>query len=114
MLSVAFEMFRQLPPPTPQRRHWYEKSIGVDPDQVPGSAFSVCPSCAVPEMVGGEVLLGAVAVDAPADLLSPTSAAVASSPQTTAAGTSLEIRFSCKRMTSSSGVVALPSRTFPG
>src|SRR5947207_15793245 len=98
MLSVAFEMFRQLPPPTPQRRHWYEKSIGVDPDHVPGSAFSVCPSCAVPEIVGGDVLLGAAAVDAPADLLRPTSTAVTIRPTTTNAPTSLELRFRCKRI----------------
>ncbi len=31
------------------------------PLQLPGSAVSVCPSRAVPEMVGGEVLLNAAA-----------------------------------------------------
>ena len=33
--------------------------IGVVPDQLPGEAESVCPSCAVPEIVGGEVFTGA-------------------------------------------------------
>ena len=32
------------------------------PDQVPGSAVSVCPCCAVPETVGGDVFTGATAV----------------------------------------------------
>src|SRR5205809_780926 len=34
------------------------------PDQVPRSAVSVCPTSAVPEMVGGEVFDGAVALAA--------------------------------------------------
>src|SRR6266700_4523173 len=96
MLSVAFEMLRQLPPPDPHRRHWYEKSIGVEPDQVPGSAFNVCPSWAVPEIVGGEVLLGAVAAAAPADRVSPTKTAATARAITTAAAAMLGFRWSFK------------------
>ncbi len=33
----------------------------MDPDQLPGSAVRVWPSLAVPEMVGGEVLLTGIA-----------------------------------------------------
>jgi hypothetical protein len=33
--------------------------IGWVPDQVPGSAVSVWPTCGVPEIVGGDVLTGA-------------------------------------------------------
>src|ERR671933_411152 len=35
--------------------------MGAVPLQVPGSAVSVCPSCGLPEMVGGDVFAGAVA-----------------------------------------------------
>src|SRR5579885_1837680 len=97
MLSVALAMFRQLPPAGPQRRHWYEKSIGVEPVQVPGSAFSVCPSCAVPEMVGGLVLFGAAAAAAPAGPLRPTTAAAAARQTTSAAPRSLGLRGNIKR-----------------
>jgi hypothetical protein len=34
--------------------------IGCVPDQLPRSAVSVWPSCAVPEIVGAAVLVGAV------------------------------------------------------
>src|SRR6476659_9395709 len=113
MLSVAFEMFRQLAPPAPQRRHWYVKSIGVDPDHVPGSAFRVCPSTAEPEIVGGDVFDGAAALRASAGLVRPTNAAVAASTTTTVAPTSLDMRWSFK------GIDLLESgnalvRTFPG
>jgi hypothetical protein len=55
---------RQFPPPPPQRRHWYSKVMGVDPDQLPVDALSVCPTAAVPEIVGGDVLVGAAWVEA--------------------------------------------------
>ena len=42
-----------------QRRHWYAYAIGCVPDQLPGLALSVCPACAVPEIVGSAVLVGA-------------------------------------------------------
>src|SRR5579859_4487652 len=112
MLSVAFGMFRQLPPAGPHRRHWYEKSIGVEPVHVPGSAFSVWPSCAVPEIVGGEVLFGAAADAAPADLVRPTDAAVAARPTTSAAPRSLGVRWSFKRIDLLRVLMVLP-RTFP-
>src|SRR5690349_19643256 len=102
MLSVALAMFRQLAPPVPHRRHWYEKSIGVEPVHVPGSAFRVWPSCAVPEIVGGEVLFGAAAAAAPAERVRPTTAAVAARPTTSAVPTSLDMRGSFKRIASSS------------
>src|ERR671932_2048111 len=35
--------------------------MGAVPLQLPGSAVSVWPSCALPEMVGGDVFAGAVA-----------------------------------------------------
>jgi hypothetical protein len=41
-----------------QRRHWYENVIGCVPLQVPFEALSVCPSCAVPVIVGGAVFDG--------------------------------------------------------
>ena len=41
------------------RRHWYAYEIGCVPDHEPGSAVNVWPTCAVPEMVGAAVLLGA-------------------------------------------------------
>src|SRR5438105_14396591 len=98
MLSVACEMFLQLAPPGPHRRHWYEKSIGVEPVHVPGSAFSVWPSWAVPEIVGGDVLFGAAAAAAPACLVRPTNAAVTARPTTSAAPRSLGVRWSVKRI----------------
>src|SRR5579859_8032396 len=98
MLSVALAMFLQLPPAGPQRRHWYEKSIGVEPVHVPGSAFSVWPSWAVPEIVGGEVLLGAAADAAPACMVRPMNAAVTARPTTSAAPRSLGVRWSFKRI----------------
>src|SRR5438045_4608077 len=45
-------------------RHWYVNvGVGV-PVHVPLSAFRSSPTCAFPEIVGGEVLLGATAVRA--------------------------------------------------
>jgi hypothetical protein len=32
--------------------------IGFDPVQVPGDAVRVCPTCVLPEIVGGEVFAG--------------------------------------------------------
>src|SRR5919202_7117872 len=52
--------------------------MGAVPLQLPGSAVSVCPSCAVPEIVGAAVLAGAAgaavttAVWAEPALLEPT------------------------------------------
>src|SRR6476646_9338701 len=112
MLSVAFEMFRQLLPPVPQRRHWYVKSIGVDPDHVPGSAFRVCPSTAEPEIVGGDVFDGAAALRASAGLVRPTNAAITASPTTSVAPRSLDMRWNFKRIDLLESGVAL--RTFPG
>ena len=52
----------QLPPFLSQRWYWYEYDVGL-PVQSPWSAVRVDPSCAVPLIVGGVVLLGA-ALDA--------------------------------------------------
>jgi hypothetical protein len=41
-----------------QRCHLYENVIGVDPDHAPSFAVRVCPSAAVPPIVGGDVLDG--------------------------------------------------------
>ena len=90
-------MSLQLAPLESQRRHWYAKVIGWVPLHAPGLAVSVCPTVAVPEIVGGDVLPGGddagcttgvaadVAVAAPAELVavtatrkvSPTSSLVA-------------------------------------
>jgi hypothetical protein len=48
----------QLPPRESQRCHWYAY-VTPTPDHVPGLAVSVCPSCAVPEIVGNDVFEGA-------------------------------------------------------
>ena len=56
---VAPEMFEQLLPLEWQRCQWYENVIGVEPDHVPLEAVSVCPSLAVPEIVGRDVFAGA-------------------------------------------------------
>src|SRR5262249_40060774 len=45
-------------------RHWNVNVGAGVPVQVPGSAFRSSPTCALPEIVGGEVLLGATAVRA--------------------------------------------------
>ena len=39
--------------------------IGCVPLHVPGPAVSVCPCCAVPAIVGGEVFAGGVGVKTP-------------------------------------------------
>src|SRR5919108_3214802 len=49
----------------PQRCHWYAYAIGAVPDHEPGDAVRVCPCCAVPEIVGGEVFAGGADVVAP-------------------------------------------------
>jgi hypothetical protein len=51
-----------------QRIHWYVNVIGDVPDQAPGFPVSVSPTRCVPEIVGGDVFLGAaVAADGSAD-----------------------------------------------
>src|SRR6185312_521972 len=52
----------QLPPFLSQRWYWYEYEVGL-PVHWPWSAVRVDPSCAVPLIVGGVVLVGA-ALDA--------------------------------------------------
>ena len=47
----------EAPPSAPQRTHWYANVIGLAPAQVPAPAVSVCPCCAVPEIVGSAVFL---------------------------------------------------------
>src|SRR5512143_2613440 len=53
-------MFEHLSPPELQRCQRKVKLIGVEPDQEPVEAVSVPPPDAPPEIVGGEVLAGAV------------------------------------------------------
>jgi hypothetical protein len=55
-------MSTQPAPPESQRRHWYEYDSGWTPVQLPGDAVSVCPSCALPVIVGGDTFTGAAAV----------------------------------------------------
>src|SRR5262249_45497887 len=62
---VAPVMFAQFRPFASQRRHTYVKVIGVVPSHVPAVAVSSCPTVSVPVIVGGAVLLGAVAVTGP-------------------------------------------------
>ena len=59
--AVAPAMFEQLVPPLVQRRHWKAYEIGAVPVQAPVDAVSVCPSVAVPEIVGGAVFAGGAA-----------------------------------------------------
>jgi hypothetical protein len=62
-------MLEQLPPFGPQRRHWYEKVIGVVPFHEPELAVSTEPTVAVPLIVGGDEFVGAAspaAVEKPA------------------------------------------------
>jgi hypothetical protein len=51
-------MSMQFAPAVSHLRHWYAYEIGCVPDQAPGSAVNVSPSCAVPEIVGTEVFAG--------------------------------------------------------
>ncbi len=51
-------------PSASQRCHWYSKSIGSVPVQVPGSTVTVPPSAGVPVTLGGTVLTGGSAVTA--------------------------------------------------
>ena len=52
-------MSTQFVPSASQRCHWYSKSIGAVPSQVPVSAVSVSPSSTVPVMTGTTVSSGA-------------------------------------------------------
>src|SRR2546421_3482644 len=56
--AVAPEMSEQFAPAASQRCHWYVKLIGALPVQVPLAAVSVCPSWAVPLIVGATVFAG--------------------------------------------------------
>jgi hypothetical protein len=56
--TVAPEIATQLFPPESQRCQLYAYERAV-PDQLPGLAVSVCPCCAVPETIGGDVFVGA-------------------------------------------------------
>jgi hypothetical protein len=56
--AVAPVTSTQLLPSVLQRRHWYAYEIGVDPDQMPGDAVSVCPSWVVPVIVGAVLFAG--------------------------------------------------------
>jgi hypothetical protein len=51
-------MSEQLSPLLSQRRHWYANATGSVETQDPVEAVSVLPSCDVPPIAGGEVLLG--------------------------------------------------------
>jgi len=61
VFSVAPLMVAQLPPVRSQRRQTYVNAIGCAPTQTPAFAVSVCPTCGVPEIVGGLVFRGAPA-----------------------------------------------------
>src|SRR5262245_6467660 len=54
-------MSEQLAPFALQRCHWYANEIGFVPVQLPGSECMTSPRSVVPEIVGGDVLLGAAA-----------------------------------------------------
>jgi hypothetical protein len=62
VLVVAPVIDVQVAPLASHRRHWYVYVTGAVPVQVPVVAVSVCPSCAVPEIVGNEVFAGATPV----------------------------------------------------
>ena len=64
MEPVAPAMSEQFAPAASQRRHWYVKLIGVLPVHVPSPAVSVCPSWAVPLIVGATVFAGGTAATA--------------------------------------------------
>ena len=51
-------MSEQFAPLASQRRHWYVNVSGCWPTQVPLFAVSVCPTCGVPDTVGGTVFRG--------------------------------------------------------
>ena len=51
-------MSEQLPPLESHRRHAYVNVSGCWPTQVPLLAVSVCPTCGVPDTVGGAVFRG--------------------------------------------------------
>jgi hypothetical protein len=51
----------QLPPLVSQRNHRYSARIGSALFHVPVLELNVCPSCAVPEMIGGDTSDGATA-----------------------------------------------------
>jgi hypothetical protein len=57
---VAPAIAPQFAPALSQRLHSNAKLMGVGPDHDPVLATSVWPFAAVPEIVGGEVLRGAV------------------------------------------------------
>src|SRR6476469_162636 len=64
-------MLTQLLPPPLQRSHWYAYERG-ELLHVPSPAVSVCPTVAVPLIVGGAVLTGAASTDAwPAPTAAP-------------------------------------------
>lgn len=56
--AVAPEIGLQFPPELAQRTQPYECVIGVEPDQVPVEAASVCPTTGVPEIDGRAVDVG--------------------------------------------------------
>src|SRR5690242_17070484 len=102
-------MFEQLAPFWLHRCQRYLKSIGCEPLQLPGSAWSVSPLRAVPEMVGGDALDGAVACElAPAPAASPSRTTIASVP----AIPSVAPR-SAERFFAASSMVEPPSSELP-
>ena len=60
--EVAPTMSAQFTPAESHRRHRYAYEIGAVPDQDPGLAVSVCPTCGVPEIDGGDVFTGGTSV----------------------------------------------------
>src|SRR4051812_36493638 len=53
-------MLKQFTPVAAQSRHWYDKWIGVVPDQPPFVADRLRPTCASPTIAGNPVFVGGV------------------------------------------------------
>jgi hypothetical protein len=62
-----------------QRRHWNTNVIGVVPAQLPLDAVSVLPCCAVPEIEGAALLVGALSLVAASPIVANATIATAAS-----------------------------------
>ena len=54
MVDPGANLFEQLPPFWPQRRHWYEYVIGVVPFHEPELAVRTEPTLVLPLIAGGD------------------------------------------------------------
>src|SRR4249919_2258354 len=102
-------MFEQLAPFWLHRCQRYLKSIGCEPLQLPGSAWSVSPFRAVPEIVGGDVLDGGVACE----LASAPAARPSRTTSPSAPATPSDAPKSAERFFVASSMVEPPSSEMP-